>query len=202
MFVTRCRRLIAALPALDSEQRFDAVLETLRGAPAADNAGSGRALVAALVAELATKLLDEARDRSPVGLDQINPTSAAGGTARYVARALSVLAERYADHHLTLADVASAVGVSRWHLSRLLRHASGHGFHELLASTRIREAKLLLIETALSIKEVAARTGYDHVSHFDRQFRRHSGITPRLYRALWRVTSGPAARHHRPLERN
>lgn len=192
MFVKRCRRVMAQLPALDADGRFDAVLDTLREAPAATGSGAGRPLVAALVAELANRLLDEARDRTPARLDHMAlARPLGGGRERYVERALEVLAERYADHDLTLARVSEAVGVSRWHLSRLLRHAAGRGFHELLAATRVREAKLLLLETALSVKEIAAGTGYDHVSHFDRQFRRLTGLTPRLYRAVWRAAGHP-----------
>jgi AraC-like DNA-binding protein len=46
----------------------------------------------------------------------------------------------------------------------------------------VQEARRLLVETTLSIKEVAARCGYDRVSQFDRQFGRQCGMTPGVYR--------------------
>jgi AraC-like DNA-binding protein len=55
---------------------------------------------------------------------------------------------------------------------------------------RVQEARRLLVETTLSIKEVAARCGYDRVSQFDRQFGRQCGMTPGVYRSLWQVQPG------------
>jgi AraC-like DNA-binding protein len=56
----------------------------------------------------------------------------------------------------------------------------------------VQQAKSLRVESRLSIKEVAGHCGYQHVSQFDRQFRRLSGLTPGRYRSLWQVR--PAGR--------
>jgi transcriptional regulator GlxA family with amidase domain len=185
-FARRCRSLAARLPALDAPRRFRALMDLMREAPAECRTQHGRLIVAALVRELASRLMHESA-REPRG-EAATATSPEGlhATSRHVERALGVVGKRFTDSALTLTEVAASVGVSRWYLSRLLHRATGCGFLHLLAVIRIRSAKLLLIETSLSIKEIASRTGYEHVSHLDRQFRRLSGLTPRTYRSLWR----------------
>lgn len=192
-FVDRCRVVATELPALESAGRFDALTAVLRQVPSDCRSPAARATVVAMVAELAGRVLSGADSGA-------RPEAAAvagcipAGCHPHVEHALALLARRATDPAITLQIVADAVGVSRWHLSRLLRSWTGLSFLGLLAALRIREAKRLLIESSLSVKEVAARCGYEHVSHFDRQFRRQCGMTPGTYRALWSTSpSGRAA---------
>lgn len=122
------------------------------------------------------------RVRLPVRSDRVG---------QHVDRAVSLVAARYGDASLSLADVAEGVGLSRGHLSRLLHRSAGCHFYDLLARTRVRAAQVLLRATGLRIKEIAARTGYAHVSHLDRQFRRLRGITPGAYRTRCRRRAAP-----------
>ena len=46
------------------------------------------------------------------------------------------------------------------------------------------DAERLARETALSIKEIAARTGYPNTTYFCRVFKQKTGLTPSQYRAL------------------
>jgi len=50
-------------------------------------------------------------------------------------------------------------------------------------SLRIREARRLLVETDLTVAEVAARTGFEDPLYFSRCFRRMAGVPPTAYRA-------------------
>lgn len=49
-------------------------------------------------------------------------------------------------------------------------------------SLRLEQAKQLLIETNLTIIEIASQVGYESLSHFGYLFKRQFGITPREYR--------------------
>ena len=77
----------------------------------------------------------------------------------------------------TVHDVAVAVRVSRWHLDRLLQMWTGACFTEHLRRERMNCATSLLLESFLSIKEIAARTGYGNASCFCRDFRASFGIS-------------------------
>lgn len=190
-FVEQCQALAARLPGLSGDGRYDALIGLLRQTPC-DRTREGRAVVAALVAELADRAVEEvgrtARASGQGGQGVAAFVAGIGaGNEPHVTRALAVMAECAADPGLCLDRVAGRVGLSRWQLSRLLRRWTGQSFFGLLSALRVHEAKRLLVETELSIKEVAARCGYDHVSQLDHQFRRAAGVTPGGYRALWKA---------------
>lgn len=81
-----------------------------------------------------------------------------------------------------LADAAALCGLSERHFAATLKQATGQGFHQFVASLRLRQARQLLAETALPIKEVSYRCGFSHVSSFSSAFREAEGITPHRYR--------------------
>jgi hypothetical protein len=66
------------------------------------------------------------------------------------------------------------------------RHAFRKTFgcspREMLQRLRLAHAKNLLLESSLSIKEIAARVGYLQQHDFNRLFRRHTGIAPSRWR--------------------
>ena len=51
-----------------------------------------------------------------------------------------------------------------------------------LTGVRIREAKRLLLETQMTISEVALAVGYSSASFFIRSFKKTEGISPSEYR--------------------
>jgi AraC-like DNA-binding protein len=99
-----------------------------------------------------------------------------------IVRAVKYIEEHGADGRLTLSEVARAVHISQWHLARLLKRQTGHGFIDHLHRTRIVAARRHLEQTALSVKEIAGAVGYSSSSQLDRRFRRHVGVTPLSYR--------------------
>jgi transcriptional regulator GlxA family with amidase domain len=53
---------------------------------------------------------------------------------------------------------------------------------------QVERAKMLLIETDMSVEQIAKCTGFAAFAYFVRAFRRETGITPRVYRKNSRVT--------------
>jgi AraC-like DNA-binding protein len=99
-----------------------------------------------------------------------------------VRRATELIQRKYSDESVGLEDVAHAMGVSTFHACRLLKSATGRSFRSLLHEKRIAAAAVLLEETSMSIKEVAAATGYSHSNQLIRHFRIECGVTPLQYR--------------------
>jgi hypothetical protein len=68
-----------------------------------------------------------------------------------------------------------------------LRHAFGKAFgcspQELRLRLRLQQAKNLLLETSLSIKEISVRLGYPRQHEFTRDFRQRLGVAPTTWRA-------------------
>jgi AraC-like DNA-binding protein len=98
-----------------------------------------------------------------------------------VSEALEHIAGRCGERSLTLGTVASAVGLSRWHLAHILQRQTGMSFREHVCGARIALAKTLLRRRALSVKEVAYTVGLS-VRQFDRTFKAHEGRTPLEWR--------------------
>lgn len=67
-------------------------------------------------------------------------------------------------------------------LSRLIKQKTGYNFQELLQHRRFETAEHLLLETDLSVEEIALDVGYENQSYFFRQFKERYGMTPRKYR--------------------
>jgi len=68
-----------------------------------------------------------------------------------------------------------------------VRHAFGKAFgcspREMLQRLRMEHAKTLLLETSLSIKEIAIRVGYEEQHNFNRMFHRYAGVAPSVWRS-------------------
>jgi AraC-like DNA-binding protein len=79
-------------------------------------------------------------------------------------------------------ELASVAKISYSGL-RTLFHASGHGtIHQHIQRARLDQARLLLADKRLSIKDVAAQLNFSSEFYFSHFFRHHTGITPTEFR--------------------
>ena len=81
------------------------------------------------------------------------------------------------DRNVSLDELATAAGIGRFRLVRLLRQRTGLPPHALQLAHRIRIARRLL-EAGETIAEAAATTGFADQSHLHRHFQRSLGMTP------------------------
>lgn len=98
-----------------------------------------------------------------------------------VRRAMIFMREHFTED-ITLADVAGAAALSKFHFSRLFHQETGLPLHEYLHELRVSRAKALLGNPHLRITEVAYAIGFNDLSHFDRVFSRIVGQSPSEYR--------------------
>lgn len=91
------------------------------------------------------------------------------------------------DETLSVDRLAEGAGVSPRTLSRWFRAKLNESPAELVRRVRVDEARRLLEETDLPIKEISARTGLGDVSTMWRVFSRHLGVTPTDYRSRFAV---------------
>ena len=93
---------------------------------------------------------------------------------------------RYLDAHydqdVTLEEVAQALYVSKYHLSRAFKEVTGCTLVEYLTAVRLQHARYLLASTRLHVADIASRTGFNSLSHFNRVFLRQVGMPPLQYR--------------------
>ncbi|MFV1530011.1 MULTISPECIES: helix-turn-helix domain-containing protein [unclassified Phaeobacter] len=81
-----------------------------------------------------------------------------------------------------VSDYARELAVSTTHLNRICHQATGQPASQLISERMLREARRLLIYTALSAAEIAYELGYSDPAHFSRVFTRGTGLPPRRFR--------------------
>jgi AraC-like DNA-binding protein len=97
-------------------------------------------------------------------------------------QALEFLREQSRDSSLDLNRTATALRLSPFHLSRLIKSDTGTGFARHLRTLRVTDAEQLLRTTNLTVKEVAAFVGYANTNALDRNFKAVYSVTPTAYR--------------------
>lgn len=82
----------------------------------------------------------------------------------------------------TVADLCKKLNYSRIHLNRLFKKDFGCTPHEYLIQTKLRYASSLLINSEMSISEIAMKVGFSNASQFNADFKKEFGVTPGAYR--------------------
>ena len=108
---------------------------------------------------------------------QRSPLSPRDDKALRLAR--DYLADR-PERNISLDELATAAGIGKFRLIRLIRQRTGLPPHALQLAHRIRNARRLL-EAGETITEAAAAAGFADQSHLHRHFLRSLGVTPAEY---------------------
>lgn len=95
-----------------------------------------------------------------------------------VGKAESIMNRHYQDQDFDVNKLANILGVHRVHLSRVFTAEDGISPSTYLQRTRLRHAFKLLSDKTLSIKEIAARTGFSNPAYFARRVKLMTGLTP------------------------
>ena len=97
-----------------------------------------------------------------------------------VKQAITYIESHYREK-LQLTDVASAVYVSHWHLSKLL-NGTGKSFSDILNEIRINKARQLMEDASLHISDISEKVGFADTAHFSRVFKKITGMSANEYR--------------------
>ncbi len=83
---------------------------------------------------------------------------------------------------ITLEDVSNYVMLSREYFCSYYKQKTGENFIDTLNKHRIESSKRLLVNTTLTVEQVAESVGYRSVSYFHKTFKNLCGISPSEYR--------------------
>jgi len=162
-------------PVMPAEGRAGPSLELLVRRIAAEGRDPrmGRAdMLAALVVELCVAVYRRAAEPGSPCPGEADPR---------IAPVLRDIRARYF-HALGPEAYARGLGISVRRFSELFRRATGRTFTEYLAGVRVARARELLLETDDKVVNVAFEAGFGNLSHFDRTFKRISGLSPQEFR--------------------
>ncbi|MDZ4817146.1 MAG: helix-turn-helix domain-containing protein [Verrucomicrobiota bacterium] len=112
---------------------------------------------------------------------EFNPLGHTGFRDDRVRQALNILAQNVAQPH-TVATLSKAVGLSASRFAHLFREEVGKSVIDTLIQLRLQQAAKLLESTNMSVKAIAAETGFNSPYYFSRLFKQKIKTTPQAYR--------------------
>lgn len=87
----------------------------------------------------------------------------------------------YDDSTFNLSEMANLCHYSPYYFGRLFKNAYGTSFNEYLNEYRITKSKELLIQSQLSVEEIAGKVGFNSASYFCTSFKKLTGLSPREF---------------------
>jgi AraC-like DNA-binding protein len=118
-----------------------------------------------------------------------------GGLGGDVLRRILAHVEANLGEHISLDQLASLAGLSRFHFARQFRISTGQSPMGYVRRARIERAKAILRARHITIAQVAVSLGFADQSHFTRTFARLIGVSPRSFAA---GRTEPVVAHQRP----
>lgn len=92
--------------------------------------------------------------------------------------------ENYSDINLNVASIAEVFGFNSSYVSRMFKEQTGGNLLTYINSYRIKQVKKLLVETDLTLTEIAVKVGFINSTAIIRTFRKYEGMTPIQYRNI------------------
>jgi len=100
---------------------------------------------------------------------------------RTVSRAVALM-QAHLEHPLSIPEIARRIGRSRKDLEARMKADLGATPAAVYRRLRLIQARRLLLETDITVSEVATRSGYEDPSALTRAFRKEFATTPRALR--------------------
>lgn len=95
------------------------------------------------------------------------------------------LIERNVSEPLTVPEIAAQIGISQRQLERQFGKVMGCSVVQFGVLMRLQRARVLLISTGQSVREISAACGFNSLSHFAYAFKKCFGRRPSDYRQAW-----------------
>lgn len=86
-------------------------------------------------------------------------------------------------YDFSMAELSEIFNYDEKYLGRLFKSRTGQSIKEYCNTQKTVKAKKLLADPAISISDVAAQSGYNNVTYFNRIFKRITGLSPSQYRS-------------------
>ena len=182
-FVGQCH---AAIERLEQGALEPRVTSTLLAAATRLQTRTARVLALTMISRVAGRISTATPMSTPLSVSSDDRLPEPPLNSR-VATVLEYIEEHHSRSSCRLEEVARTLRVSRSYLSRLVLRETGLTFNRHLQLARMNTAARLLQASSLSVKEISAATGYEHVPSFDRQFRKHFRMTPGEFRRGIRI---------------
>ena len=92
------------------------------------------------------------------------------------------------NNKITQEDISGMLGYSISYMSKVFKKITGMAPIKYLNDMRIDEAKKLIAEDTMSLKDISEKLGFDTVQYFSTQFKKSTNLTPSQYAASVKLT--------------
>jgi len=113
-----------------------------------------------------------------------------GGLAPWQKRRASEILHENMHGRIRLSDVARECGLSTSHFAPSFKTSFGISTHQWLLQHRIEHAKGLMVQTTMSLLEIAVQSGFNDQPAFTRTFEQFVGVSPGRWRRHYTKHSG------------
>jgi signal transduction histidine kinase/ligand-binding sensor domain-containing protein/AraC-like DNA-binding protein len=100
---------------------------------------------------------------------------------KFLVRLKNILESNLNDPDFNVSKLVSEIGMSRPVLFRKIKMITGHSVIDLIRSTRLKKAEMLLKQKKLTVSEIAFTVGFNDPKYFSKSFRTQFGKTPTEY---------------------
>jgi len=83
---------------------------------------------------------------------------------------------------IKIEEIANHLNLSRSQCYKVFTKVYGMSPRQYLTQLTLNQAKRHLLDNELTIEEIAEKLGFSSISHFSRQFKRWTGVSPSQYR--------------------
>ena len=127
---------------------------------------------------------DEDENENPVTADTEDPED--GGHAR-LSKVTSLISQYIHENYMfdiSMQDAARAMNYSEAYFCKLFKQCFHKNFTSYLTEFRVAEAKKMLEEPTVNVKEIGKAVGYADSNYFAKVFKRITGQSPTEYRMV------------------
>ena len=127
-----------------------------------------------LISALCAHLLWRYTNQKPLS-DRSNKLS-----SKQLTQAIEYINDNLHSSKLTLSEIAAQIGISKYHFCRLFTRTMNISPHQYIIRQRVKLAMQLLAQSKSAV-ETAQLCGFSHYTSLNRAFRKHLGISPKVY---------------------
>lgn len=138
--------------------------------------------------ELVEQLNDELREKQRMrerrtSLDDHNTEVVKMSSAdeKLMRRVMDLIHKNMGDSEFSVEALSADLGISRVHLNRKLKELLDISPSALIKSVRLKQAALLLIQSNVTVAEVAYSVGFSSPAYFTTNFTQYYGMTPKEF---------------------
>jgi AraC-like DNA-binding protein len=112
----------------------------------------------------------------------VAPGEYRGGLAEWQKRKVAQYIEEHLSETIPLAVLAELAKLSPFHFARAFKQSFDVPPYQYVSNRRMERAMTLLVNPATSVMQVALNVGFSDSSSFSTRFRKHTGLSPTIYR--------------------